>query len=117
MASVEAGPKAASAGKSTAAAPDSASASVAARSNEPEPPGRYQSVPVPAFQDVSPVGEAAVTLKLGALASTCTTSVATGSAFPTASHARNFTVVVWDTSKAPRYAWPLSSVGSPPSVV
>ena len=89
-------------GKSTAAAPDSASASVAVRSNEPEPPGRYQSVPEPAFQDVSPVDAVAATLRLGALASTCTTSVATGSAFPTASQARNFTVVVCETSKAPR---------------
>ena len=99
---VAAGPKPASAGKSTAAGPDSASESAAVRSKDPEPPGRYQRVPVPAFQEVSPVVAPAPAVSVGGVESTRTSTVATGSAFPTASQLRNFTVVVCVTSNAPR---------------
>ena len=71
------------------------------RSNEPEPPGLYQSVDEPAAQNVSPVAFAAEAETVGALVSTRTSCEATGSAFPTASKARKRISVVWATAIGP----------------
>ena len=94
-------PKPASAGNVAFASPDSASAIAAVRSNEPEPPGRYQSVDEPAAQNVSPAAFATADDTVGALASTRTSCEETGSAFPTASKARKRISVVWATAIGP----------------